>query len=242
MAFNYDDSIRPDIAIAHQKYWQKLSRPGSWWTSPQRVAIAKASREAIDCQFCSERKQALSPYTLAGEHEGAADLPFIAIDAVHRVVTDQTRITKQYVEKNALAGLSKAAYVLVGVVVAVLSIDEFHRGMGWPLEPLPTPGPGEPDHYLPVQATEGTGFVPMIPPDGATGKEADLWAQGRTANVIRALSLVPDAFRDWRELGSAQYLSFESMGNFAQPEGRSINRMQIELVAGRVSAINECFY
>jgi len=32
------------------------------------------------------------------------------------------------------------------------------------------------------------------------------------------------------------------MANFDSPENRSINRMQIELVAGRVSAVNECFY
>ncbi|MFT7128584.1 MAG: hypothetical protein ACI89U_000691 [Gammaproteobacteria bacterium] len=34
----------------------------------------------------------------------------------------------------------------------------------------------------------------------------------------------------------------EGMGNFVKQDDRSLNRMQMELIAGRVSAINECFY
>ena len=243
MAFDYDSTIRPDIGAAHQDYWKKLTEPGNWWTSAERIGIAEASRQAPTCKLCSQRKEALSPYALKGEHDGASALPALAVDAVHRVVTDQTRITEQYLADNEKAGFGKPAYVeLVGIVVAVLSIDEFHRAMGLPLAPLPEAGVGSPDEYRPTQAVVGTGFVPMILPEGAEGKEADLWSKGRTANVVRALSLVPNAVRDWIAISDAQYLSFEQMGNFDQPENRSLNRMQIELVAGRVSAINECFY
>ena len=82
----------------------------------------------------------------------------------------------------------------------------------------------------------------MIPADGATGKEADLWRNGQTANVLRALSLVPDGLRSWQKVAAEQYLSPGRMMQFAAPTGRAINRMQIELVAGRVSSISECFY
>ena len=102
--------------------------------------------------------------------------------------------------------------------------------------------PGDADGYMPAHLSEDIGFVPTIPPDGTEGREADLWPKGQTANVVRALTLVPDALRDWRDLGDAQYLSFQEMQNFEQPANRSINRMQIELVAGRISAVNECFY
>lgn len=239
VAFDYDVSIRTDIGAAHRAYWEKLSKPGNWWNSAERIAIAEASRTALVCEFCEKRKQALSPYAFKGEHASTNGLPSAAIDAVHRIVTDQTRITAQYIDDSEL---SKPAYVeLAGIVVAVLSIDEFHRALGLPLEPLPTPGVGKPDGYFPPQALEGTGFVPMIPVNGATGKESDLWGD-RTANVVRALSLVPNAVRDWIAISNAQYLSFEQMGNFTEPDNRSINRMQIELIAGRVSAVNECFY
>ena len=82
----------------------------------------------------------------------------------------------------------------------------------------------------------------MLPKEGLTGPEESLWPGGRSANVLRALSLVPDALKDWLALSSAQYLAVEEMGNMVRHEDRSINRLQMELIAARVSAINECFY
>ncbi|MCR9262113.1 MAG: hypothetical protein NXH95_20550 [Pseudomonadaceae bacterium] len=245
--FDYSDSpypIRSDIRKAHQEYWQRLRKPGSWWNGAQRVAIAAESRQAFHCAYCVERKQALSPYQVAGQHETTQSvLDPIAVDAIHRIITDQTRITARYIEQNDAAGLSKNAYVeLTGIVVAMFSIDEFHRALGLPLEPLPAFETGEPSQYQPEILSDDIGFVPTVPPEGAVGAEADLWSDGRTANVVRALTLVPDALRDWRMLSDAQYISFASMANFVGDPNRSINRMQTELIAGRVSAINECFY
>ena len=244
--FEYDNSpyvIRDDIKAAHKAYWVRLANPGSWWTGQARIAIAQEVRNARQCEFCRERKQALSPYTLQGKHQASSDLPEVAIDAVHRVVTDQDRITRAYIENNVDAGLTEEAYVeLAGVVVMVISIDEFNRGLGLPPEPLPAALAGEPDHYRPPRLVRDTGFVPMLAHDGAQGNEADLWKGSRTANVMRALTLVPDALRDWMLLASAQYLSLEGMGNFVKQEGRAIDRMQMELIAGRVSSVNECFY
>jgi len=236
-------TIRPDIAAAHQQYWAALARAGSWWTGRERVAIAAEVRAATQCTFCRARKTSLSPYTTAGEHDAASTLDPRAIDAVHRIVTDQDRITRRWIDDNAARGLSREAYVeLAGIVVAVFSIDEFHRALGLDPEPLPTPVDGQPTRYRPANTDETTGFVPMVSRDTPAANEADLWQPGRGANVVRALSLVPDAVREWRALGDAQYLSFAEMANFDQPANRAINRMQIELVAGRVSAINQCFY
>ena len=244
--FSYNEfpyPIREDLKIAYRDYWQKLASPGSWWTGEERIAIAREARNATSCNFCIKRKQALSPYTLMGEHDHNAGLSALAIDAVHRVVTDQNRITGEWVENNTADGLSEEHYVeLVGIVVAVFSIDEFNRGLGLVLENLPSPVKGEPSGYRPAQAITGTGFVSMIPPEGAMGAEADLWKNGQTANVLRALSLVPDAVRDWYSIGSAQYLSIKGMANFVGQENRALNRMQMELIAGRVSSHNQCFY
>ena len=46
--------------------------------------------------------------------------------------------------------------------------------------------------------------------------------------------------RAWQDLAGAQYLSLGRMKSFET--GRAIDRSQIELVAGRVSALNEGFY
>ncbi len=243
--FDYSDSpypIRAGLENVHQGYWQSLAKPGNWFNGVERVAIANEVRNALQCPFCAERKTALSPYALKGDHLKGDVLSDDVVDAVHRVVTDQTRITKNYVQDNVQKGLSEEHYVeLVGIVVSVFSIDEFHRALGLPLQSLPLPVAGEPDHYRPAHTEHDTGYVAMIPPEGAVGPESDLWPE-RTANVLRALSLVPNAVRSWMKIGGEQYLSLEAMGNFTGPTGRSIDRMQIELVAGRVSSINECFY
>ena len=243
--FDYADSpypVRDDIVEAHRWYWQQLAKPGSWWTGEERIAIAAELRQAPHCHFCQARKEALSPYAGDPAHSSVTDLSPLAVDAIHRVITDQSRIARHYVDANVEAGFSHEAYVeLVGIVVSVLSIDEFNRALGLPPEPLPEPEAGLPDHYRPGTLETETGYVPMIPPEGATGLESDLWGD-RTANVLRALSLVPDAVRGWVRLSAAQYLSIEGMANMIGQEDRAIDRAQMELVAGRVSSHNECFY
>lgn len=237
-------TIREDLAAAYRQFWQALSQPGSGWSGSERIAIAQETRYAKRCGYCQQRKQALSPYSFGGEHEHAGHLNDRAVDAVHRIITDQGRITQAWIDDNIENGLSEVQYVeLVGISVTVLSIDEFHRALGLPLEPLPEPQPGKPDGYRPALAERGTGFVAMLPADKTlSGREAGLWPKNRTANVVRALSLVPDAVKAWGAVAAAQYLPFERMVDFGGDTGRSIDRMQMELVAGRVSAVNECFY
>ena len=175
----------------------------------------------------------------------ASDSPLDAraIDAVHRIVTDQTRITKSWIDDNAANGLPEGKYVeLVGIVVCAFSIDEFCRALGLPLEPLPEPVAGDPSGYVPIGLESETAMVAMIG-DGMGGpNENDLWPDGRTANVIRALSQVPNAVREWMAVSDAQYLPIDVIRNPAADTGRVLNRMQIEIVAGRVSSHNECFY
>tara|TARA_B100000242_G_scaffold89117_1_gene60077 strand:- start:646 stop:1389 length:744 start_codon:yes stop_codon:yes gene_type:complete len=244
--FDYSEfefEIREDIPATYAAYWLSLASPGNWWTGAERVAIAQETRNALACAFCVERKQALSPYGLAGRHDHSGVLDERVVDAVHRIITDQNRITRAFVDDNAANGLSKPAYVeLVGIAVTVFSIDEFHRALGVPVEALPQPLGGEPSGYTPAILVNDMGFVPTIPAEGATANEADLWQPGFAHNVVRALSLVPDAVRDWHKVAGAQYLSLPGMQNMVQDENRSINRMQMELLAGRVSSVNECFY
>ena len=247
-SFTYSDSsfdVRSDLKQAHRAYWDMLAEPGNWWTGAERVAIAEEVRNATSCAFCKARKEALSPYNFEGRHDSTTDLPPLAIDAVHRIITDQSRITQAWIDENIEQGLSEEQFVeLLGVAVTVFSIDEFNRGLGLAPEPLPEPHPGEPSAYRPALAERGTGYVSMLPrKGGASGEEADLWPEGRGANVVRALSLVPDAVRGWFTVAAGQYLSIEGMSQFsgALPD-RSIDRMQMEIVAGRVSSYNECFY
>lgn len=233
--------VRSDISAAHTRAWERLAKAGTWWTGAERVDIAREVRAAWRCALCRERKAALSPGTVPGCHDATSTLPDAVIDAVHRLTTDPGRLSKDWFDRTRAAGVSDGQYVeLVGVVVTVVSVDSFCRGIGIPAHPLPDPLPGEPSRYRPSQARTENAWVPMIAARAATGAEDGLFGGGQTGNVIRALSLVPDEVRQLRDLSAAHYLSEKRMMDLAA--GRSLSRAQMELVAGRVSALRECFY
>ena len=233
--------VREDIPNAQRRAWQRLAEPGTWWTGRERVAIAAEVRQARCCALCAERKAALSPDAVEGQHESLGILSETAVEVIHRVTTDPARLSRSWYEQHGATGLGDAPYVeLIGTVVMLISIDEFHRGLGVPVEPLPEPVTGEPTRRRPPGAQPEQAWVPMIAESRATGTEADLYVRGRNANVLRALSLVPDEVRGLRDLSAAHYLPVEQL--FDLRAGRSLERAQMELIAGRVSALNECFY
>ena len=110
--------------------------------------------------------------------------------------------------------------------------------MGLPLEPLPAPLPGEPTRIRPDGIVEGEAWVPIQNAAQMAAKSG--LPGGQAPYVIRALSLVPDEVQAWGDLSAVQYLGQNDMMSFKQI--RALSRSQIELVAGRVSALNECFY
>ena len=57
----------------------------------------------------------------------------------------------------------------------------------------------------------------------------------------RAMSLVSEEAVGFMSLVSAQYLGGSAMQGFSKT-GRALDRQQIELIVGRVSAINQCAY
>ncbi len=245
--------VRDDFAAAHTRFWQRLASPGAWWTGAERVAIAAEVRHARHCVLCQERQKALArlrrrrasspctPAAVEGHHDHRGVLPDAAVEVIHRVVTDPGRLSWQWFEKTLAAGLSAEQYVeIIGTLVAMVSIDSFCRGIGVPLHPLPEPQPGAPSYYRPPGAMQEDAWVPMIPVDRATGAEADLYG-GQAGNVIRAMSLVPDEVRTLCDLSTAHYLP---MGQVRDPSAAAgaLNRMQMELIAGRVSALRQCFY
>ena len=244
MTIHYDAApvpVRDDIPAADRSCWQHIARPGAWWSGEQRVAIASEGRRARSCQLCQKRGEALTPSAVQDEHESDGKLPPAAIEAVHRIATDPARLTRSWYQSVLAQGLSDAQYVeIIGVVSSVVSIDSFCRALGAPLHPLPEPCSGEPSRRRPTRALDDRAWVPMVSHDQLDPEDRDLYGGDRTANVIRAMSLVPDEVRNLRQLLNAYYIPIGELPNVAI--GRSISRSQIELLAGRVSALNECFY
>jgi hypothetical protein len=234
--------IRPAFAQSHQRFWTRLATSGTWWTGAERVAIAREARAAHDCPYCRERRAALSPHTVLGNHTTATELPVAAVEVIHAVMTDAARLTRTWYEARLADGLGEGEYVeIVGTVVALVSIDRFCRGIGVPEHPLPTAHPGDPSRYRAASAGPDEAWVPMVPADNAGTPEADLWPAGKTGNVIRAMSLVPNEVRTLNDLSAVHYLPNVQVRDPSASQG-ALSRPQMELIAGRVSVVNDCFY
>lgn len=228
----------------YQAAWDGIAHPGSWWTGAERVAIARACRDALECPLCLERKTALSPASITGAHAGQdrSELPKIVVDLIHRIATDPARLSKTCYDATRAAGISDEQYVeAVGVSVQLISIDRFYDALGRDRPPLPVPVPGAPDQRRPASVVQGHAWVPWIDTERLEPENADLFdGLPQAPNVLRALSLVPAEVRAWKRLSDVQYIPTKEMMSF-EVNG-PLDRSQIELIAARVSAANECFY
>ena len=239
-----DIEIRNDIIEAHRGYWDHLSKPGTWWTGAERVAIAREARLARQCALCLRRKAALSPNGIEGEHDdGGSGLAPGVIDAAHRIAIDAGRLTKTWFISVIDDEFTDAHYVeLLGIVSSVTAVDTIHIILGLPLDPLPEPVPGAPIRRRPTGLEDIGGWVPTIDPSKASASEKDLFATRRASNVSKSLSLVPEEHRSMKQVLAAQYLPIELVPSPGENGGRAISRALMELVGARTSAINECFY
>lgn len=234
--------VGPELPEAHRRAWAHVARPGSFLSGDQRVAVAAEVRSAWACGLCRERKDVLSPEHVRGEHDAATDLSDAAVEMIHRVTTDPGRLSRRWFDSLRAGGLDDGEYVeILGVLVTVVGVDQFCRGLGLPLHPLPIPEPGAPSRRRPPGLVDAGAWVPMLDPRRVDPAERDLFPAGRTGNVIRALSLVPEEVRNLVRQSQAHYLRQEEMMDLTRGRG-ALDRAQVELIAGRVSALRECFY
>ena len=234
--------LRDDLVAAQRRAWARLAAPGEWWTGAVRLAIAEETRAAMHCGLCQDRKAALSPYAVTGTHTAATNLPENLIDVIHRIRTDSGRLIRQFYDRARAGGLSDAEYVeTVGVMATVIAIDSFCDALGMSRHALPAPVAGEPHRRRPAGAKEGPAWVPTVAPEDMTEAEAGMYDGLSAVNIHRALSLVPAEVAGFFDLDAVHYLPDAVIRDFGT-EYRALTHAQIEFLAGRVSAINQCFY
>ena len=233
--------IRDDLVEVHRRVWARLAIAGTWLDGKTRVQVAAEARHARDCALCARQKEALSPFAIDGRHDTLGDLPDERIELIHRVVADPGRLTRGWSDRMRAGDLNDTDYVeIVSIIAHVTAIDTFARALGLAEQPLPEPQDGAPSRYRPAEARQGEAWLPNIAWDDVGPNEAD-FCKGRESSIRRALTLVPDEARSFFDLVSHQYLPGEAMQEFTK-KIRSITRAQIELLAGRVSALNRCTY
>lgn len=240
--------IRSELARSLDVAWQRVGEAGTWWTDAERVAIAAETRQAVHCDLCRVRKHAVSAAMVSGKHDNAVDLPLAAIEAIHRIRTDSGRLGQGWYRSLIASGLSQERYVeLLSVVSVVVATDTFHRAAGLPALPLPNAKPGQPSRLRPRGVRPGLAWMATLAPEDRTVDDPDLYRdhpgprERGGGNVHRALSLVPRSMIHWWDLFETMYLPAPAMRDFSR-QYRAISHAQIEMLAARVAALNQCVY
>lgn len=213
--------VRSDLSGAHAASLAHVASPGARYAADRRLEIAAVARDAY----------------LAAEPSPPWARPFgdPALDVAYRLARHAGTLTEdfyvQMVSVDPPVGLHPLDWVeIVGVVVAVVPTVAFARAVGAPVAPLPDAVPGDPTggeaHEL---APAELNWVPVAAP-------AD-----RVASVVQALSALPAEFDNLWRLAEAQYMSDAQMADPLWNRG-TLSRPQMELVAGRVSLLRQCFF
>ena len=212
-----DAEIREDLAEAHRLSLVHVASPGARLTAARRVQIAEVVREAY----------------LAVEPSPPWVRPFgdPMLDVAYRLARHAGTITEQLYEQTIAEGIHPLEFVeILGVVIATIAPTAFARGAGLPLPKLPSPVAGAPTGREAVELAPATlNWVPVAAP-------AD-----QVASVVQALSALPDEWDNLWRLAGAQYMSDRQMDDPLWNRG-TLSRPQMELIAGRLSLIRECFF
>ncbi len=233
--------MRKGLTESHAKAWAAIAGPGTWLTGARRVAVAAEVRRAGSCAHCAKIKTALSPH-LQGTHDTLGKLKPAEVELVHRVVSDPGRLTEAWTQSVLAKGLTEGEYIeIVGIIAMVMMIDTFHRALGLPQPALPAPKTGEPTRYTPPGAKKQAAWLALVEPEDTVPADGPMYPHPRVGYIYRALSLVPQAVRDYWALAFEHYLPSEFVYKFDQSI-RAISRPQTEVLAARVSALHQCAY
>tara|TARA_Y100000814_G_scaffold282891_1_gene248393 strand:- start:57 stop:782 length:726 start_codon:yes stop_codon:yes gene_type:complete len=238
----YSDSkylIKEEIETVHKGHFLDFAVAGTWGNSEQRIAIASFAREAgISAGLLEE-----TPNTFA--QESNFKLSKVAKLVVEKLAISPKDILKDFFDEVINTGLSEEEYVeIVGIVSRIVDMDIFARGIDHPLIAFPEPGVGSPSKVRPETAKLELAWVSTIPnfPEGGLPAKQLFGEKPPKPYIVRGLSLVPDEVKKHMELEKAQYQPLGNIMNFDLRHHKGLSRAQVEVVAGKVSALNECFY
>ena len=220
--------VRQDLVRAHNQAIAALSKPGTWWTGAQRRELA------ITAQLAISESEPVAPWvgvsTVANKLPASLTAPKIAHDVIYRISRHAATLTREWYEK-VTAEINPLAFVeLCGIACTIAPVMAFRRSLGLPaLEVGPAesgqPSNKEPDNIVAAQLN----WVPVVGP-------AD-----KDAAVVQAFTAVPETNRLIWAMADAQYIPDKEMVDPKWTRG-TLSRVQMELIATRVSQQRECFY
>lgn len=202
---------------AFDAVWDQLGQPGEWLTGRERINVVRTARTAEPRPLWDRRPPL----------DEIQDDHMLFVDTVERVATEAGSLTRDWYD-GVSERLGVGVYAeIVALIAQTVPVDRFCLLLDRQLEPLPDAAPGEPTHVVPDGLADIGGWLPMTDPY-------------RGANVARSLSYVPDDNARRLKMVRALY-SGKRFGDMVWTDS-ALSRPQVELVAARTSALNECFY
>ena len=214
--------VDDEIVSACRISWDNLGRPGGWWSGTDRLAIVRQIRASAPRPLWDRAPELVD---VGDEPDG--DLSAFVRALAERVTTQPSSIDHE-TYLHIVDRIGEDAYAeLAAIAAQVVPIDHLHDALGLDREPLPAEVDGAPTGERPDDLVHDVAFLPTAPPDGM-------------AHVAVSLSLA-EADNARRMLLVRAMYSGRSFGEMVWTH-RALSRPQIELVAARTSALNECFY
>ncbi len=169
--------IPAEFAAVHDREWDRLSRPGTWLTGAERVAVAAAARGAAP--------------SCAAERAAAV------------ISTAPATITRDWFDALLADGLSIEQYVeVLGIVSRLRAVDTTRFGLGHFPRPLPEPTAGDPTPITTDAVIDGS-WIPTIgaafPPTILSAVPPENEAM---FDVHSVLYLAPDGNQDGPSMGN----------------------------------------
>lgn len=217
--------MRPEIESLVDELLQHWSRPGASLTARQRTAL-------VDVVRAARVAPGLPPWESPRDHAGLlpADLSIddALVDAAWKISMHPGTLTREWYAAVLANGVEPSTYVeVVGVVSMANALEHLCNAVGSFAPPLLTPNDG-PTGGSTVSGRISSHWVPTI--------ESDL------PNVRTALSVSPGEMAMQGNVLDAFYVPGGALALDLDAKVWSLERTQLELVAARVSTLNECFY
>ena len=173
--------VSPELRGLFSRTWAQIAEPGTWWTGPERVAMAGLARA-----------------NRSGDDDREGSLPEAANDAVLLLAVTPSATTAVWVD-TVVDGIGLERYIeLVGIVSNVVAVDTVTRLLGCELEPLPSPRDGTPSrepvpHGVKKRSAWVAMVTPPIPPNVLAAVPA---AQAAMCEVTEALYMTGPEMAD----------------------------------------------
>jgi hypothetical protein len=220
--------VRQDLVRAHNQAIAALSKPGTWWTGAQRRELA------ITAQLAISESEPVAPWvgvsTVANKLPASLTAPKIAHDVMYRISRHAATLTREWYEK-VTAEINPLTFVeLCGIACTIAPVMAFRRSLGLPALEVGLAESGQPSNKEPENIVAAQlNWVPVVGP-------AD-----KDAAVVQAFTAVPETNRVIWAMADAQYIPDKEMVDPKWTRG-TLSRVQMELIATRVSQQRECFY